>query len=60
MDVLNLKKHLLSCLEKAAGEKELDIKKSLLSFTIIGAKKQGVEIACALCDYLNNLLKMPG
>ena len=56
-DVLNLKKHLLSCLEKAAGEKELDIKKSLLSFTIIGAKKQGVEIACALCDYLNNLLK---
>lgn len=55
-DVLLTKNHINKVLELASCEKDLDVKRSLLTFTIVGASKEGLEYACLLVDYVSFLL----
>jgi len=56
-DVLRLRTHILSNIEKAVFENEPEIKNSLLTFSVIGADKHGIELACSISDFINRLLK---
>ena len=56
LDIVNLKQHIKTVFEKAAYEKNIDIKRALLTFSIIGANQYGIEIAFALTDYILYLL----
>lgn len=47
LEIFELKKKIMRCLES----------KEILTFSIIGANKAGVELALSLSDYLNDLLK---
>lgn len=56
-DVFNLKKHIISNLEIVALERDTNKKKMLLSYSVIGSSKEGVELACSIYDLHRNLLK---
>lgn len=56
-DVISLKKHIIENVEKASSEQEKEIKSILLTFSIIGGTSSEITLACAISDYLNNLLK---
>ena len=55
-DVIKLQRHILNNLEKAVYENDTEKKKKLMSFAVLGADKQGVETACAVFDFANELI----
>ena len=57
LDILKIQNHILMTLEKAAIEQDLEIKRQLLTFSIVGANRFGIEITFSVCDYVHDLLK---
>lgn len=57
LDIIKLKNHIINNLQNSLYEKDNEIKKASLAFSVIGAKKAGVEIASSLTDFINNLLR---
>ena len=55
-DVIKIQNHINNVLENSTIEKNVDVKRILLTFSIIGAKESGVELTLSLADYLNGLL----
>ena len=55
-DVIKIQNHINNVLEDASIGKNVDIKRMLLTFSIIGAKEKGVELALSISDYLTSLL----
>lgn len=51
-DAIRLKEHILDSFRKAACETDLDVKKKLLTFYIVGAGATGVEMAGELAEYV--------
>jgi len=56
-DVLNIKRHIIRNMNKAKLEDNIEIKKSLLTYSVIGANERGIEIAFGLSDFVDDLLK---
>lgn len=56
-DILSIRNKVLLLLELAVLENDLEKRKSLLTFSIIGAGKEGIEIVCNLSDFVSTLLK---
>lgn len=56
-DYIVLKKQIDRTLYKATREKNADVRKTLLSFSIIGANKKGIGLACSISDYVDELIK---
>jgi len=56
-NLLNLRSKIRKNLESAVLETEIEKKKTLLTFSIIGANPRGIEIACSVSDYVGSLLK---
>lgn len=56
-DVVCLKKYILSLLEDASKESDLDKKKRMLSFYILGSKEKDIELAFSISDFLRGLLR---
>jgi NADH dehydrogenase len=52
-----LRNHLLSVLEMAAIERNLEERRRLLSFVVAGGNYAGVEVACDLVDYFRLLAR---
>ena len=57
IDVLKVKIHILKSLETAASKCNDETKKMLMTFSIIGAQKEGIEIAFSIYDFVSELLK---
>ena len=57
IDALQIRTHVQKTLEKAALENDQNKKSSLLTFCVVGPDVRGLEIACALSDYVIHLLK---
>ena len=51
-DVVRLERHLRECLQKASQTKDIQTRRSLLTFAITGAGPSGVEMAATLADLL--------
>lgn len=49
-DAIALKHHLLQCIEEAAQTPDPDLRRSLLTFTLVGGGATGVEMAGALVE----------
>ena len=56
-DVLRLKERIWKNLEKASSESKLSLRKQFLTFSIIGADANGIQIACSLADFISHLIK---
>ena len=56
-DVLRLRTHILSNIEKAVVENDPEVKTSLLTFSVIGTGKSSIEFACSISDFTSKLLK---
>lgn len=56
-DVLKLRTKILSNLEKSVFEDNEEAKQSLLSFSVIGSDRQGVQLICSISDFVTRLLK---
>lgn len=56
-DVLRLRTHIISNLEKAVFESNPEIKNALLSCSVLGADKHGLQLVCAMNDFTSRLLK---
>ena len=56
-NVIKLKKHIIKNIEKASSEQNKEIKNILLAFSVIGETSSEINLACAVSDYINNLLK---
>ncbi len=56
-NLLTLKKHILSLLESASSEPDVEKKKSMLTFVIDGSKQKDIEIAFSISDFVRNLLR---
>ena len=56
-NVIKLKKHIINNIEKASSEQNKEIKNILLAFSVIGETSSEINLACAVSDYINNLLK---
>lgn len=61
-DGIELRNHILSCFEQAVYEQNEEIRKRLLTFTIVGGGPTGVEFAGALAELINGpiMLDYPG
>lgn len=57
IDILKFKNHILKNIQVATSENNLETKKSLLTFSILGGKSFGVELACSISDSVRDLLK---
>lgn len=55
-DVVKIQNHINSVLEDSTTEKDINIKRILLTFSIIEAKERGIELVLSLVDYINSLL----
>ncbi|MFX0062402.1 MAG: FAD-dependent oxidoreductase [Candidatus Hermodarchaeota archaeon] len=53
---IKLRNHILSCFEQAVQESNPDLRRSLLTFTIVGGGPTGVEFAGALCELVYGTL----
>ena len=51
-DAIALRNHILCCLEQAGTETDLELRRSLLTFVIIGGGPTGVEFAGALTELM--------
>lgn len=51
-DAVNLREHIINCFRKAATEINIDEKKKLLSFYVVGAGFTGVEMVGELAEYV--------
>ena len=56
-DVLRLKEKIWKNLEKASSESKLSLRKQFLTFSIIGADTNEIQIACSLADFISHLIK---
>lgn len=56
-DIINIRNHLLRRLETASCETSTLKKKELLTISIIGADKSGIEVAFSIYDYMTTLIK---
>lgn len=56
-DIISLRTHILSNIEKAVLENNPEVKSSLLALSVIGADKQGVQLACSMSDFISRLLR---
>ena len=56
-DVLKLRTHILGNLEKAVFEGDPETKSSLLTFSVIGTGKEGIQLSCSISDFANRLVK---
>ena len=56
-DVLKLRTHVLSSLENAVFENNPEVKSVLLTYSVIGSDKEGVQLICSISDFVNRLLK---
>ena len=57
LDVISLKKQINECVDKASRENNIDLKNKLLTFSVIGAGKNGIETALSIYDFVFNLTK---
>lgn len=55
-DAIRLKNHIMKTLEQAVLETDIEKKKTLLTFSVIGAQIEGVELVCSLNDFIKSLL----
>ena len=55
--IFKLKNSIIENLEKAVHERDLEIKNSLLSFSIIGGNKFGIELAFSFRDFIDRIIK---
>ena len=56
-DVLRLRTHILSNMEKTVGENDPEVKTSLLTFSVVGTGRDGIELSCSISDFVSRLLK---
>ncbi len=56
-DVLRLRTHIISNLEKAVFENNPEIKNMLLTYSVIGTDRQGIQLSCSISDFTNKLVK---
>ena len=56
-DVLRLRTHILNSLENAVFESDPEIKNKLLTYSVIGSGKEGIQLICSISDFVNRLLK---
>ncbi|OGI13985.1 MAG: hypothetical protein A3I68_08360 [Candidatus Melainabacteria bacterium RIFCSPLOWO2_02_FULL_35_15] len=56
-DVLRLRIHILSNIEKAVSENNPEAKNLLLTFSVIGTDREGIQLACSISDFTNRLLR---
>lgn len=57
LDASIIKKHIFNCLEEASCESNPERKNPLLTFLVLGAEKEGLEVAFSISDYVNDLIK---
>lgn len=55
-DLIKLKNHIIRNIEMAVNEHDNRTQKTLLSFSVVGAQKKGIELACSLSDFVKNLI----
>ncbi|MFX1535112.1 MAG: NAD(P)/FAD-dependent oxidoreductase, partial [Promethearchaeota archaeon] len=53
---IKLRNHILNCFEQAVQESDPELRRSLLTFTIVGGGPTGVEFAGALCELVYGTL----
>ncbi|MBI3590181.1 MAG: FAD-dependent oxidoreductase [Candidatus Melainabacteria bacterium] len=56
-DIFMIKNHIIKNIEKAASEQNDEIKKMLMTFTVVGGCEKAIEIVCSISDYVRNLIK---
>lgn len=56
-DVVKIKNHIFKSLQDAACESNPEMKKSSMTFSVIGAKERGVELVLSVSDFIYELLK---
>lgn len=56
-EIILFKSHVLNTFQTAAIEKDTELKKELMTFTLIGNGCRSVELACSIYDYVHRLLR---
>ena len=56
-EAIDIRNHILSCFEYAQYETDPEIRKQLLTFTIVGGGPTGVEYTGALAELVNNSIR---
>lgn len=55
-DALKLKEHIVKNIENAVFESNPERKKMLLTFSVVGAEPNGIELVSSVYDFVNNLI----
>ena len=55
-EALRLRRHILDCFEAASSEPDLEVRRSLLTFVVVGGGATGVEYAGALAELVRGAL----
>ncbi len=56
-DFANLKKNIIKNLDLASMSQDQDLKKSLLTFTILGSKEKDIELAFSISDFFRGMIR---
>jgi len=55
-DAIEIRNNIVDCFERAANQADLELRKGLLTFVIVGGGPTGVELAASLHDFIHHTL----